>query len=110
MMENDPLDSVLHEWQAPPPPTSLDARVLAAYRQSVRPALWRRFLQARVTIPVPVIAILILILAVVLIRIRIDRRSPLPQIGGYVTRIESAGFQPLPEGDARIVRREEVRP
>lgn len=114
MMENDPLDRVLREWQAPEPPATvvsrMDARVLAAFRQMVRPSLWRRFLQARVSVPVPVLAMLLVIAAALLIQFRSgEPRAPLPQIRGYVTRIEAAGFQPLRNGAVRVVRREAVR-
>jgi len=109
MMENDPLDGVLREWQAPEPPAALDARMLAAYRHTVRPSLWQRFLSARVSIPVPVLATLVLVAAALFLQFRLGQpRTPLPRIRGYVTRIESAGFQPLPNGDARVVSRDEV--
>ena len=114
MMENDPLDRVLREWQAPEPPPAavsrMDARVLAAFRQTARPTPWRRFLQARVSVPVPVLAMALVIVAALVIQFRWGvPPAPLPQIQGYVTRIEAAGFLPLRDGAARVVRREAVR-
>jgi hypothetical protein len=112
MREDDPLDRVLREWQAPEPPPAavsrMDARVLAAFRQTARPALWRRFLQARISVPVPVLAMLLVIVAALVIQFQWGRTPP-PQIEGYVTRIEATGFQPLRDGAARVVRRAEVR-
>jgi hypothetical protein len=110
MIENDPLDSLLREWQPPAPPASLDATMLAAYRTSSRPGLWQRFLHARVSIPVPVLAVLALITIALLLTFRTgEPQPPLPRIPGYVTRIEAAGFEPLPDGAARVVRRPEIR-
>jgi len=63
MKEHDPLNSVLREWEAPEPPSAVDARVRAAYRQAHRPSLWRRIWSARVTIPVPVLAAALLLIA-----------------------------------------------
>ena len=110
MMENDPLDPVLHEWQAPEPPAAMDARALAAFRTAHHPSPWNRFLRARVSVPVPVLAALMLIVAALLLQFRWgEPRPPLPQIPGYVTRIEASGFQPLREGAVRVVPRDTLR-
>jgi hypothetical protein len=113
MKENDPLNSVLREWEAPRPPSAMDARVLAAYRAGhkpgYRPSPWWRFWSARVSIPVPVLAALLLILTAFWFQFRVQ--PPVVQPGrvappgeGYLTRMEAAGFQPLPDGETRVIR------
>ena len=112
MKEEDPLDSVLREWNAPAPSSALDARVRAAYREIHRPSPWRFLWSARVTIPVPVLAALMLIVAVLWIAFRPGTRPVQPPTtvaapnDGYTTRIESAGFIPLPDGATRVIRSE----
>ena len=110
MKENDPLNSLLREWEAPEPSSALDARVRAAYRAAHQPSLWRRMWSVRVTIPVPVLAALLLIAAVAWLQFRAGRPASQPTVavppleGGYVTRLEIAGFKPLPDGNVRIIR------
>jgi hypothetical protein len=110
MKEHDPLNSVLREWEAPEPSSAVDARVRAAYRAAHRLSLWRRIWSARVTIPVPVLAAVFLLLAPVL-WLQLRSRPPAPQPAtvtpagaGYMTRIETAGFRPLPDGATRVIR------
>ena len=110
MTEKDPLDSILRDWTPPSPSPQLDSRMLDAYRQATHISLWRRFLGARVTIPVPVLATLLLLAAAWFLTFRTGEPGPaVPQIRGYVTRIEAVGFEPLPNGEARIIPRPEVR-
>jgi hypothetical protein len=112
MKEHDPLSSVLREWEAPEPSAALDARVRAAYRALHRPSLWRRVWSARVSIPVPVLAALLLVVVITAawwlpFRSRPPAVQPEPvaaPAGGYVTRIETAGFKPLPDGATRVIR------
>ena len=106
MKEHDPLNSVLREWEAPEPSSALDAQVRAAYRAVHRPSLWRRAWSVRVTIPVPVLAALLLMVAAGL-WLQYRSRPPAavaPSGGGYLTRLETAGFQPLPDGATRVIR------
>jgi hypothetical protein len=108
MNEKDPLRSLLNEWEAPEPPAALDARVRAAYRAQRRPAFWKRLWSFRVSIPAPVLAAAILMIAAGL---WIGRRpgpppSPTPAVpagGGYLTRLDASGFQPLPDGEVRVI-------
>ncbi len=110
MSENDPLHDVLKEWAAPEPSPAMDARVSAAYRGAHRPSLWRRMWSVQVTIPVPVLAALLLIAAVVWLQFRSAPPAPTatvpPPEGGYLSRLEATGFQPLPDGAARVVRKD----
>ncbi len=109
MNEKDPLRSLLHEWEAPAPPASLDTRVRAAYRGWRRSTFWRRLWAFRVSVPAPVLAAAVLLIAAGL---WIERRPVPPQRSapvapaaiGYLTRLETAGFQPLPDGEVRIIR------
>ena len=109
MNEKDPLRSLLREWEAPAPSASLDTRVRAAYRAWQRPTFWERLWSFRVSIPVPVLAAAVLLIAAGL---WLERRSVPPQRPapvapaaiGYMTRLETAGFQPLPDGEIRIIR------
>ena len=108
MNERDPLRTLLQEWEAPEPSAALDQRVLAAYHAR-RGSFWRGLWSFRVSIPAPVLAAAVLM---ILVGFWIDRRSVPPQrptpvapaAGGYMTRLETAGFQPLPDGDIRVIR------
>ena len=111
MNEKDPLRSLLQEWEAPAPPASLDERIRAGFCMSRRAAFWKRLWSFRVSvsIPAPVLAAAVLLIAAGL---WLERRSVPPQrpapvqpaASGYLTRLETAGFQPLPDGDIRVIR------
>jgi membrane-associated protease RseP (regulator of RpoE activity) len=116
MNEPDPLNSLLKEWQAPDPSPAGEARVRAAYRAVQRPSLWQRLWSARITIPVPVLAALLLVVVAAWWLLPVARSvtvrpasTATPTSGGYVTRVEAAGFQPLPDGAVRVIRSGEVR-
>lgn len=114
-MESDPLSPILREWEAPDPPAAMDARMVAAYRASYAPSPWRRFWGARISIPVPAMAALLLIAVAcwIVFRpappsraevLRTDTRVVTwPEGRGCVTRLDASGFQPLPDGAARLV-------
>jgi hypothetical protein len=89
----------------------VDARVRAAYRPVHHPSLWRRIWSERVTIPVPVLAAMLLLLLAPVLWLQFRPHSPAPQPAtvtpageGYMTRIETAGFKPLPDGATRVIR------
>jgi hypothetical protein len=105
--DSDPLHAVLSEWEAPPPPAPLDARVLAAYRATARPTLWMRIWSFRVSIPVPVLAALLLVISAAFwlqFRSRPTAPQAAPSTAGYMTRLETAGYRPLPDGAVRVIR------
>ena len=127
MKEEDPLDSILRDWQAPQPTAAMDARVRAAYRAIHHASQWRRIWSARVTIPVPVLAaVMLLIVATLWFQFRPDQPGWRPEpsatgmgpapanvaasYAGYTTRIETTGFKPLPDGATRVVLRTGARP
>jgi hypothetical protein len=110
MKEQDRLNTLLHEWEAPEPPAALDAQVRAAYRDTVKPSLWQRMWSFRISIPVPVLAAaLLLFMAGVWLTRSGPPAVPATAPPGYVTRLESAGFQPLPDGATRVIRAGEVK-
>jgi hypothetical protein len=111
MKENDPLNTLLREWEAPDAPPSLDPRMRAAYRDAFHQSPWQRLWSFRVSIPAPLLAAALLLAAV---GVWLQSRSgePVrnaPASPGYVTRLESAGFQPLPDGATRVIRSGEVK-
>ncbi len=114
MMENDPshdsLKGLLREWQAPEPPAALDSRVRAAYRKAYRPSPWRVFWATRVSVPAPALAVAAILFFALFLQFRSNPAPVAPQVDrGYVTRLETTGFQPLPNGAARIVAVEGVK-
>ena len=111
MKEHDPMNTLLREWEAPEAPLALDGQVRAAYRAAVRPTRWQRLWSFRISIPVPVLAAALLLAAVgVWLQSRtgepVRPRSAPP---GHMTRLESAGFRPLPDGAVRVIRSGEVK-
>jgi hypothetical protein len=100
----------LQEWEAPEPPPALDARVLATYRSAQRPPLWQRLWGWRVSLPVPILAAALILIAVVLFRLRpVPDPAPVADVRGHITWLDAAGFQPLPNGAARVVKVGEVQ-
>jgi hypothetical protein len=110
MMENDSLKNLLREWQAPEPPADLDARMRAAYRAEYRPSPWKVFWMTRISVPAPALAVLAILVFALFLQFRSGPAPVAPRADrGYVTRMEATGFQPLPDGAARVVAVEGVR-
>jgi hypothetical protein len=101
------LSALLREWRAPDPPAELDGRVRSAWR-AAHPAVWRRIWTARIHVPVPVFAVLLLLIAALLYTVR-PAAAPPPPAERYITRVNATGFRPLPNGEAKIVRAEEIK-
>jgi hypothetical protein len=108
--EDDKLRAVLREWEAPEPNPAMDARVMAAWRGTRRPA-WKSIWTARVSIPVPVLAALLLAAALLLLKFSVMRPADVSpaQAGGYVTQLNATGFQPVPNGEARVITVKEAQ-
>jgi hypothetical protein len=112
MIEHDPLAALLREWKSPDPPSALDERVVDAYRRAtIRPQLprWQRFWEARVSVPMP-----LLLAALAALALLFWFRSPSlsvssPEAAGVVTRLNATGFEPLSNGEARVVPVREMR-
>ncbi|HWC95559.1 MAG TPA: hypothetical protein VG456_02385 [Candidatus Sulfopaludibacter sp.] len=106
MTEDDPLRPLLREWQAPEPGADMDERIRsrwqAARADRDKPAQMRHWWRARVSIPVPVLAAAILIILALLVELR-PAPPPVTSNPGYLTRLGAAGFQPLPDGAARLL-------
>jgi len=109
-MDDDKLRAVLREWEAPEPHPAMDARVRAAWRGLRQPA-WKRIWRARVSIPVPILAALLLVAALLLMKFGVARPTAVApsQTGGYVTQLNATGFQPVPNGEARVITVKEYR-
>jgi hypothetical protein len=112
MIETDPLSSLLREWKAPEPAPGLDQRIVDAYRTARpdaerRTPAWWGFWKARVSVPVPVLVAAMVVFAL-LIWFRPKPVSPPPDSANVVTRLSAAGYQPLPNGEARIVQIKET--
>lgn len=107
MNEEDRLRSLLREWQAPEPPSALDQRVRAHFRD-LHPSLWRRIWTTRISVPLPVMAAAMLALAAVLwLALRPASPATVAPRPNYAHKTESAGFQPLPNGAAHVIEMKE---
>jgi anti-sigma-K factor RskA len=109
MKDPDPLDALLRkEWKSPEPSAELDRRVTAAYRFAVRRSMWRGFWTLRVSIPAPALVIAAAAIIALLFWLR-PAATPLPaEPSGVVTQLNASGFQPLPNGEARVVPAVEI--
>jgi hypothetical protein len=88
----------------------MDARIRAAWRSS-RPRLWKRIWSARVSVPVPVLVVLLLIAAFLAVKFELARSTvdAPSEAGGYVTHLNANGFQPVPNGEARVITVKEAQ-
>ena len=108
MTERDPLDALLREWESPEPTSELDEHVLNAYREAFRAAAdeasaRRRFWKARISVPVPLLVAGVTIVAL-LFWIRLASAPNAPRdTANVITRLHATGFEPLPNGEVRVV-------
>ncbi len=117
MRDPDPLHALLREWRAPEPSPELDQRVASAYREAVgqgarpRPSIWAGFWRARISIPAPVLALGILVaVAATLLWFRgSSTPKPLTVSPNVVAQLNATGFQPLPNGRARVLSVTELK-
>ena len=115
MREPDSLDAMLREWKAPEPTVELDQRVRSAYRSAVRPprssqGAWRHFWTMRVSVPVPVLLVAALVIFALFSWLK-PAAAPAasPETSGVITRLNASGFQPLPDGNARVIPAMEIQ-
>jgi len=107
-MEDDSLRNLLREWRAPDAPPGMDAQMRSAWRAAYPASPSWNFWSARVSLPVPVFAVLMLVMLALVLQFRSE--PPAVTRGGhaYVTQVDAEGFQPLPNGAARVVRLEGI--
>lgn len=109
-MNDEQLRETLEQWKAPEPGQSLDARVLAAYRERVKPPLWRRLLRARISVPVPVAAAIVLAIIIAAIVLAPPRQrpaysSPRDTAAAHpVQQVRIEDFRPVANPEMRVVR------
>ena len=115
MKETDPLDALLREWKSTDPPAELDQRVVSSYRsavgsQRVSSRGWRRFWSMRVSIPAPVLLAAAVVAVILFLWLR-PPGAPTPSRAPYdaVTRLNATGFEPLPNGQARVIPAAEIK-
>jgi hypothetical protein len=97
---DDPeLSALLREWEAPPAPPTLGARVLPA-----RAPWWRWLLTGSVRVPVPAAAAALLLLALALYASRSDQ-SPAtePPVAQQQPATSLADFRPVEQVELRVV-------
>jgi hypothetical protein len=114
MREPDSLEDLLREWKLPEPTSVMDRRVASAYRSTVRvqssPRAWRQFWTMRVSVPAPVLLVATLAVVILFVWLRPATAPPAsPETPGAVTRLNASGFQPLPNGEARVIPAVEVQ-
>ncbi|HJZ95190.1 MAG TPA: hypothetical protein VKE70_01710 [Candidatus Solibacter sp.] len=103
MKDHEQLHDVLREWKAPEPTAAMDAKVLEAFH-AARPPLWKSLWTWRISVPAPALAALVLLWIVWFVEFRPAPAPVSPRVDtGYVTRLDVNGFQPLPNGAARVV-------
>ncbi len=108
MNERDSLKSLLHEWKAPELPDAPDTQVYAAYRSRcpglVRHLWWTRTIRA--------LSLAVVLALPLVVSWRISTWVGPQQLAvpahpaavGFATRIEMSGYQPLPDGQIRLIR------
>jgi hypothetical protein len=115
MREPDSLGVLLRDWKSPEPTEDLDQRVISSYRSAVRPLrssprVWRQFWTMRVSVPAPIlVAAALAMFGLFFWLLPSAAPAASPQASGVVTRLNVNGFQPLPNGEARIVPALEVQ-
>ena len=103
MTDDERLRALLRESATPTPGAALDGRILAAYR-ALHPPLWRRIWTMRISVPMPVMAAaMVLLVAVLWFALRQPSPTANAPASHYAHKTESAGFQPLPDGAARVI-------
>ena len=108
MKEDDPLDSLLREWNAPEPGEELDQRMISAYRSAVRPPARQGFWKMRVSIPLAALvpaALGILALFFWLgLSSNMPGHAPAPTPTQPVPAVSFADFQPVQQLEPHIIK------
>ncbi|HMF78596.1 MAG TPA: hypothetical protein VK604_23265 [Bryobacteraceae bacterium] len=111
MIDPDSLDALLREtWKAPEPTAALEQRMTSAYRSAVRPSVWWRFWKFRVSVPAPVLVAAMLTIFALFFWLRPAAAPAVPtEAASVVTRLNASGFQPLPNGEVRVIPALEIK-
>ena len=111
MKEPDSLDALLREeWKSPEPSPALDERVTSAWRSAVRPSAWLGFWRLRFSVPAPALVAAMFAIFALYFWLRPAVAPALPaEASRAVTRLNATGFQPLPNGEARVIPAVEIR-
>jgi len=115
MREPDSLDALLREWKSPEPTAELDQRVTSAYLSAVRPSRFsprvlRLFWTMRVSVPAPALVAAVFAILTLFFWLRPSAApAASPATSGVVTQLNASGFQPLPNGEARVIPAMEVQ-
>jgi hypothetical protein len=113
MKEPDSLDALLREWKSPDPTAELDQRVIVGYRTHVRPSRsWRQFWTMRVSIPAPALLAAALAILALFFWLRPSAptaSTPATEPPSAVTQLNASGFQPLPNGEAKVIPAREIQ-
>lgn len=100
---DDPrLKRLLHEWQVPNAPDTLDRRMFGQPRP-----WWRILVTSRVRVPLPVaiaVSVLLVWLATLAVRDRV------PDVEPHGTTYDLRGFQPVKSVNVRIERSSDAIP
>jgi hypothetical protein len=115
MKEPEALDDLLREWRLPEPDAELDQRVTTAYRSAVRSRrssspVWQRWWTMRVSVPAPALMAAALAILGLFIWLRPSAAPPpAPSTPHVVTQLNASGFQPLPDGEAKVIPAVEIK-
>ena len=102
----DPLDKLLNQWQAPDPPTQLDAAVVRGYRRQIAPRGLRWWLHGSLKVPVP-IAFACLTTACLLFAFLVFYRRTKPMLAQPKIVVETRTVEvPVIQDRVRIVYRD----
>ena len=116
MREPDSFDALLREqWKSPSPTEELDQRMISAYRRHMRyrrfsTDTWRKVWRMKVSVPVPLLAATAVTMAGLFFWLH--STTPLPassETSRTVIQSRAGEFQPLPNGEARVVLVTEFR-
>lgn len=98
-MGTDPeLQGLIRRWSPPSPSADFDRRMITRYRSVRRWRFkWRRFLEARLSVPIPLVAAMLLVASCLLLFSVRKTDSP---------RERMAGFEPVASPEMTITRAE----
>ncbi len=110
MIEDDELQALLRaEWNPPEPPIAMDRRIISAYKSVRHPSAWARFWMVRISMPAPVLIAVIVAIVGLFVWVRPGTTPATAPLPALTTRVNAIGFQPLPDGEVRVVKAAEVR-